>query len=542
MLLAHFFQWGPVPVNQLVGTYDIWLVILSFLVAIFASFVALDIAGRLRDVGNTAWINTFWVVGGGVAMGSGIWSMHFIGMLAFSIPHMMIGYDLLWTVISLLVAIGASCFALLLLKPKKIYLSHLAMGGIILGFAIASMHYVGMHAMECDMNMCYLPSLFILSIIIAIIASEVALWLALKSNQVVASMRFRIKLVSAIVMGFAICGMHYTGMAATIFTPLASRGSMPIQAVLAPQMLSVGIALVTFCILSIAIFVSTVKESRNQQMLAMARQAGMAEVAASVLHNVGNVLNSVNTSAGLLSEKITNSKLNRLEELSQLIKAHGDHLADFLAHDAKGKALLQYIDMLSQQWVNEKNDLLHEAYILLKNINHIKFIIDMQQNLSKASQVMQVVDIEDLIDEVLLITSLANNVKGIVVEKYIKKIKPILIDKIKLLQILVNLINNAKESLVQADKNEKLLKIAVSKNTENRLIIKITDNGMGIPKKNLAGIFAYGFTTKQEGHGFGLHTSALDAKEMGGKLIAESEGVGKGATFMLDLPCQYPEK
>lgn len=222
-MLEQFFQLGPIPANQLLGTYSVGLVILSYLVATFASYIALDITSRLRDVSITKSSMLMWLFGGAFAMGAGIWSMHFIGMLAFSIPNTPMSYALSWTALSMVVAILASGFALYLLKEQVIKVVTLVLGGIILGFAIASMHYLGMEGMRGHMNIHYLPSLFLLSIVIAILASEAAIYLALKSSQVVARMRVRLKVISAFIMGGAIVGMHYTGMAAAIFTPYPNQ-------------------------------------------------------------------------------------------------------------------------------------------------------------------------------------------------------------------------------------------------------------------------------------------------------------------------------
>src|SRR5688572_11015137 len=155
-MFDQFFQLQALPVGHYTGIYDPRLVILSYLVAVFASYVALDLTGRLRDQNNDETTNRLWLLGGAIAMGAGIWSMHFIGMLSFAIPGLSLRYDVLWTVISLLVAIFASGFALYLLKRSVINVVHLAAGGIILGLAIASMHYTGMAAMLITLNIRYL--------------------------------------------------------------------------------------------------------------------------------------------------------------------------------------------------------------------------------------------------------------------------------------------------------------------------------------------------------------------------------------------------
>ncbi|TAK71935.1 MAG: GHKL domain-containing protein [Gammaproteobacteria bacterium] len=530
-MLDQFFQLAPLPADQMKGWYDIRLVILSYIVATSASYIALDITGRLRDLNNTDISKTLWLIGGALAMGAGIWSMHFIGMLAFKMSMPMI-YDPSWTALSMLVAVGASGFALFLLKARVIHLSNIILGGIILGLAIAAMHYTGMEAMKINMNIHYLPGLFFLSILIAIIASEAALWLALKSTQVVPGVRFRLKFVSAFIMGAAICGMHYTGMASAIFTPKlnATAGTTGIN----PELLAMSIAVVTFIVLSIAFIASTYKESLNQQLLLTARQAGMAEVAASVLHNVGNVLNSINVSSMLLTEKISQSKLSSLMELNRLLKEYENNLSGFIK-DERGAHFPDFIESLTQYWQKEQNTLLSELQILIKNVDHVKNIIATQQDLSRVTEFEQVIAISNALEEALLISGVDNPKYSIHLRKEYERLKPVLIDKVKLLQVLVNLIQNAKDSFEETENYNKTITIKTySQNT--RLFIQVSDNGSGIPPENLVRIFAYGFTTKKSGHGFGLHTSAILAKEMGGSLTVSSEGTGKGATFTLELP------
>lgn len=533
-MLENFFQLDPVPSNQIIGWYDYRLVILSYIVATFASYIALDIASRLRDFSNTSLTINLWLFGGSIAMGAGIWSMHFIGMLAFNMEMPMF-YELSWTILSMLVAVAASWFALYLLKARVISKLKFILGGVILGLAIAAMHYTGMTAMTANMNIHYLPSLFILSILIAIFASEVALWLALKSTQVVPSVKLRLKVVSAFIMGAAICGMHYTGMFAAVFTPKDNMDM--IAATIHPQILAVSVASVTFIILGVAFVVSTYKESINQQLLLNARQAGMAEVAASVLHNVGNVLNSVNVSSLILSETITKSKLSRLKDLNSLINEHKHDFFRFIQEDKRGAQLPDFINSLTEYWIAEQKKLSSETQTIIKNVQHIRNIIATQQDLSRISGAEQVVSIENILEEATLISEIENTKYVIQVEKKYIALKPILVDKVKLLQILVNLIKNAKDSVFESKNPCKKITYEITKN-EEFFFIKVSDNGIGIPKENLIKIFSYGFTTKKMGHGFGLHTSAISATEMGGELKAISDGGGTGATFILKLPCK----
>ena len=357
--------------------------------------------------------------------------------------------------------------------------------------------------MSINMNIHYEPGLFLVSIIIAVIASEAALWMAIKSTQVVATMRTRLKIVSAFIMGAAIAGMHYTGMAAAVFTPKANMIES-MTGGLNPEIMAISIAGVTFIILGIAFVVSTYNESLNQQLLLTARQAGMAEVAASVLHNVGNVLNSVNASSTVICEKINNSKLASLENLSALLNEHKNDLDKFLKEDARGAEIVDYIQLLSSYWIDERKILISELNSMTKNIQHIRSIIATQQDLSRVSEFEQVISIENVIEESILISGIDNEQKVPVnIEKNYEHIKPVLIDKVKLLQILVNLMRNAKESVNASANNKKLIKLQIKSNASH-FYISISDNGIGIANENLIRIFGYGFTTKKQGHGFGL--------------------------------------
>ena len=540
-MLTDFFQTGPIPANQMLGTYDWRLVLLSYLVAFFASYIALDVAGRLRDVSTTPFAKRLWICGGAVAMGSGIWSMHFIGMLAFSMPDMSMHYDLGWTGLSLMVAVLASGFALSLLSARDLHVSNLAIGGVVLGLAIATMHYFGMEGMRQDMNIHYLPSLFVLSIVIAIVASEAALWFAIKSNQVVAELRVRLKVISAMVMGLAICGMHYTGMLAAVFTPVVSM-KMGVEGI-SPQIIAISIAIVTFVVLGIAFFLSANKEALNEQLLINARHAGMSEVAVSVLHNVGNVLNSVNVSANLISEKISESKLSMLGELSKMIAEHKGDLGEFLANDPKGQQVPKFIGALATYWKDEQSVLITETAMLLKHLQHIQEIISLQQNLSKKVYVEQITAIDLTVDEALLICGIEGSKHNIRIVKHYEKMKPVIVDKVKLLQILVNLIHNAKDALVQSSQQDKVITLKCGLLNPKTFYIEVSDNGIGIDSTGLKRIFNHGYTTKTEGHGFGLHASALAAKEMGGGMIkVTSPGVNWGAVFTLELPNRLPRK
>ncbi len=539
-MIADFFQTLAFPSDQLKGSYDLGLVTLSFLTAISASYIALDLTGRIRDVSNTPVVTFLWLIGGAIAMGSGIWAMHFIGMLSFTIPGLTLHYNLYWTILSLVVAISASAFALYLLQLNVLRVEHYVAGGLVLGLAIASMHYTGMEAMLITLHIRYLPSLFFLSILIAIVASVAALWLALKSNQVVMRMRTRIKMISAVIMGIAICGMHYTGMAASVFTPLCTPSTISGVEALDPNYLGIGVAAVTFVILAIAFFSSTYKESLNQQQFEKARQLVMAEISASVLHNVGNVLNSVNVSANLVTEKITNSKLSGLEKLCELFNENKQNLTAFL-QDPRGIKAMDFLFMLGKYWHDEQIVVSDELIRLNKNLDLIKVIISTQQELSKISGFEQIVSINELLEEALLISGLDLK-KEIIVEKKFEKINSVKTDKVKLLQVFVNLLRNAKDAVMDSSNEKMIITIKTYSINKNRIGIEVIDNGIGILPKNKSKVFSYGFTTKKNGHGFGLHTSALAINAVGGVIRINSDGLEQGATVTIELPCTNPKK
>lgn len=536
-MYTEFFQFGNLPVDQLKGIYDFKLVILSYLIAAMSSYIALDLTGRLRDHTNTQGESILWLVGGAIAMGSGIWAMHFIGMLSFTIPGLNLEYDLFWTALSLIVAILASAFALLLLKQSVINSIHLIAGGFILGLAIAAMHYTGMAAMLIALNISYLPVIFLLSIIIAVLASIAAIWLALKSNTVILRLRRRIKFLAALIMGAAICGMHYTGMSASVFTNLCKQG--PVTALgLDQSVLAIIIAGITFIILIVAFLASNYKDAKNQQQLELSRGLGAMEISASVLHNVGNVLNSLNISVDTLISTRTNTPLKSLVKLSELLSTHKDNLEHFLNKDPQGVHVLKFIDELANCWERENKQDLTDLQDITKNITLIKNIITTQQAVVKVDTLEQIVSIDELLEEVLLLSGIYTK-KEIKVVKDFGEMKPTMIDQIKLFQVLNNIISNGKDALLESNIEDKTLTIK-TKLDNGHIVFEISDNGSGIDSSNLKRIFNFGFTTKKTGHGFGLHASAITINQLGGEISVDSAGPNQGATFTIRIPYRRP--
>ena len=281
-------------------------------------------------------------------------------------------------------------------------------------------------------------------------------------------------------------------------------------------------------------------ESAHKQLMETSRQAGMAEVATSVLHNVGNVLNSVNVSSSLIADKMRTSKTNGLTKAVALMRSHENDLGDFLSNDPKGKQLPAYLASLAEHLTKEQEEVLSELGLLASNIVHIKEIVAMQQSYARASGVMESHKPEELVEDALRMNIGAVNRHNIKLVREFGEVPPVVTDKHKVLQILVNLIRNAKYACDDSGKEDKQIKLRIW-NGDGRVKIAVIDNGVGIPPENLTRIFNHGFTTRKEGHGFGLHSGANAAQELKGTLTAFSEGVGHGAAFTLELPANQPD-
>ncbi|MGD2095627.1 MAG: ATP-binding protein, partial [Phycisphaerales bacterium] len=274
----------------------------------------------------------------------------------------------------------------------------------------------------------------------------------------------------------------------------------------------------------------------QEKLVETAHQAGMAEVATDVLHNVGNVLNSINVSTSLLTEKVSNSKLKGLEKVAGVINDHIDDLATFLVEDPQGKHVPVYLTEVSKLLNNEHAEILSTLRILSENVEHVKNIVGMQQSYAKVSGVEVSVSLTELVEDAIQINIAGLERHGAVLKREFDELPDVEIDKQKVLQIVVNLINNAKYAVTAGSKENRLITTRIYKHNERNFRIEVSDNGIGISEENLTKIFNHGFTTKQSGHGFGLHSGALAAVELGGSLTAHSNGIEQGATFTLELP------
>ncbi|HEX3989333.1 MAG TPA: PAS domain-containing protein, partial [Verrucomicrobiae bacterium] len=278
-------------------------------------------------------------------------------------------------------------------------------------------------------------------------------------------------------------------------------------------------------------------EKTHKEYVQASRLAGMAEVATSVLHNVGNVLNSINVAATLVDERVRKSRVADVRRLSALFEEHSDDLATFLTTDPKGKKVPEFLRQLADKLDSEKSAVLEEVASLRANLEHVKEIVAMQQSYARVAGVFENIQLSDLLEDALRMNegSLARHAVKVV--RDYRELPIICTDKHKVLQILVNVVRNAKYACDDSGRTDKQVTMRVTA-SDGRVKISIIDNGVGIPAENLTRIFNHGFTTRKDGHGFGLHSGALAAKELGGSLSVFSEGPGLGAAFTLDLPCQ----
>jgi PAS domain S-box-containing protein len=277
-------------------------------------------------------------------------------------------------------------------------------------------------------------------------------------------------------------------------------------------------------------------EALHLELVEASRHAGKAEVAVGVLHNVGNVLNSVNVSTTIIAEKIRGSGARQIAEVAALLRAHQGDLPGYAA--AKGEQLTAFLETLSDHVTAERGELLKEVASLRQNVEHIKEIVAMQQAYARVSGVFERIQISEVVEDALRMHSLAYQRHSITLCREFGKVPVMTLDRHKTLQILVNLLSNAKHACDAKPPADRKVTVRLEMSGASRVKIGVADSGVGIPAANLQRIFNYGFTTRKSGHGFGLHSGALAAKEMGGHLTVASPGPGQGATFTLELPLE----
>ncbi|SEU37463.1 trifunctional serine/threonine-protein kinase/ATP-binding protein/sensor histidine kinase [Stigmatella erecta] len=266
-----------------------------------------------------------------------------------------------------------------------------------------------------------------------------------------------------------------------------------------------------------------------------ARAAGMAEVASNVLHNVGNILTSAVINLQMMRETVDSSRMGRLKQVTSLFEQHVDNLAAFLTKDPRGTQVPSYLAALADELLREQNTLQEGMGAMSKHIEHIRAIVQVQQTYARSTLVTEECELSSLVEDALSIQRPALVRHGITVSHQLAPLPKVWLDKHKVLQILINLISNAKNAMHALPEGQRHLNISLDAQG-NRASIRVVDTGMGIAPEVRGRLFTQGFTTREGGHGLGLHSSALAARMLGGKLLLESEGPGKGATATLELP------
>jgi PAS domain S-box-containing protein len=282
-------------------------------------------------------------------------------------------------------------------------------------------------------------------------------------------------------------------------------------------------------------------DASQKQLMEASRRAGMAEIATNVLHNVGNILNSVAVSAGVVRSALRTSRARGLKQAVVMMDRHADRLGDFLANDEKGRLLPAYLRDISLALQREQEEMIAELEHQGRGIDHIRDVITMQQSYASRAGGVASVRISDLVEDAVRINEQKLARDNVIVARELAAVPKAQLDRARVLQILVNLIGNASDALRASPPEHRRITVRAGIGPGNRLRLSVRDEGEGISEVNLTRIFAHGFTTRKHGHGFGLHSCARAAAELNGTLAVHSDGPGRGATFTLELPLEGPE-
>ena len=481
----------------LAGTHDPYLVALSILIACFASYTALDLSGHVPSAHGFA--RRLWLLAAAITMGGGIWSMHFVAMLAFIMPTPM-SYDIGLTTVSLVVAIVVSGGGFYVISPQSASPLRLALSGIFMGLGIAAMHYTGMAAMRGHAELSYNPIFVALSLIIAIGASTAALWLAFRTTDLVQ------RLLAAVVMGLAVSGMHYTGMRAAIFTSHDPAYGAQATAGLDQTNLALAVASITFIILAIASITSLFERKRVEEALLQARAelahvnrvTTMGQLAASIAHEINQPITAAttNANAGLLWLAAEPPDLDEVRDAFDRIIKAGRQAGEVIS---RIRAFIKRVPARKDSFK------INEAILEVIALTH--------GELAKSSVSLQ--------------TQLASGLP--LVEG----------DRVQLQQVILNLTVNAIEAMNEVSEGSRDLLIRTSVDTPGEVIITVRDSGRGLKPEDLERLFEPFYTTKPTGMGMGLSICRSITETHGGRLWVTAN-VPRGASFHLSLPAHGP--
>jgi NO-binding membrane sensor protein with MHYT domain/two-component sensor histidine kinase len=285
---------------------------------------------------------------------------------------------------------------------------------------------------------------------------------------------------------------------------------------------------------------NVLQEQRRQelqlQLHEASRQAGMAEVATGVLHSVGNVLNSLGVSASLVQSGLRESRAGNVQRIAALLTEQGDQIGKFIDGDERGRQIPSYLAQLGEHLTTEHKNLQREAQAIVVHVEHICKIVAAQQTYARRGGVSESVDVAELLDNAIALNFGAGAGTGVQINRRYDSVPPVALDRHKLIQILGNFLSNARHALKDRPEGQRVLTPCIRAQSADWLMIEVEDSGVGIDADALSRLFEFGFTTKADGHGFGLHSSAILAKELGGDVRGHSEGPGRGARFTLRLP------
>jgi NO-binding membrane sensor protein with MHYT domain len=474
------------------GTHHPYLVTLSILVAAFASYTALDLGGHVAAARGVA--RRLWLVAAAVVMGGGIWSMHFVAMLAFTMPIPM-SYDIGLTALSLMVAIFVTGGGFYVISRKSASPPRLLFSGIFMGLGIAAMHYTGMAAMRGHAELSHDRLYVALSLIIAIGASTAALWLAFRTTDLGQ------KLVAAVVMGLAISGMHYTAMRGAIFTAQGPLHEDQGNASLNQTTLALAVAGITFVILASASIVSLSEQKRAEEAVRRARAdlahinrvTTMGELTASLAHEVNQPIAAAVTNANACLRWLSGDTPN-LEE-------------------ARASAL------------NIVKDGMRAAEI----ISRIRLLF------KKGTPQRESVDVNEVIREMIVLLRSEVTRHSISVRAELAPDLPYVMgDRVQLQQVMMNLITNSIDAMKDVNWPRELA-INSQRAEHEQVMVSVSDTGVGLPPQQADQIFRAFFTTKPHGTGMGLSISRSIVESHSGRLWA-ADNSSRGASFHVILP------
>src|SRR6266403_1740662 len=474
------------------GTYDPYLVALSILVAALASYTALDLGGRVAAARGLA--RRVWLTAAAITMGGGIWSMHFVAMLAFIMPTPM-SYDLGLTTLSLMVAIFVTGGGFYVISRKSASPLRLVFSGIFMGLGIVTMHYTGMAAMRGHAELSYDRLYVALSIVIAIGASTAALWLAFRTTDLGQ------KLVGAVVMGLAISGMHYTAMWGTIFTAHVPLHEAHGNASLDQTTLALAVAGITFVILAVALIVSLSERKRAEEALRMARAdlahinrvTTMGELTASLAHEVNQPIAAAVTNANACLRWLTGDPPNLEEARASALSMVKDGMR---AAEIISRIRLLFKKGTPQRESVDVNEIIRAMIVLLRS-EAMRYSISVRTELEA--------DLPQAMG-----------------------------DPVQLQQVLMNLMINGIDAMKDVD-GARELAIKSQRAENEQLLVSVSDTGVGLPPQQADQIFNAFFTTKSHGTGMGLRISRSIVESHGGRLWA-AENSPRGASFYITLP------